>query len=231
MKIELFKYAIVRPFAFLGLEHSFWNVHGGTVLRTWLAMGILFTIVAICRWYMRRPINPISLMCEQAIEFFFDLCVESFGYFRYDYFSFIATLFFFTFFCNMIGILPFIEEPTSDLHTTFALGLSSFCYVQAQKIKMQGVLGVLKGYIEPIFILLPLNLIGELAKVISMSFRLFGNMLGGAIVMSIAVQALAKYKVHFMLTALIVLAFYLVIVSIVDLEKHPVVRIILSVFL
>ena len=134
MKIELFKYVISKPLKSLGFTHYFWNVHSDTLFRTWLAMIILFIFVFIARIYMRRKINPISVILEQIIEFFTNLCVESFGYFRYDYFTFIVSLFMFTLFCNFVGLFPFIEEPTSDLNTTFAIAIISFLYVQAQKI-------------------------------------------------------------------------------------------------
>ena len=160
-------------------------------------------------------------MLEQSIKFFRDLAVESFGHFSYDYFSFVAALFFFTLACNMVGLLPFIEEPTQDLHTTFALGLSSFLYVQAVKIKSNGLRGYVKEYFEPFFLMLPLNLIGEVAKVVSMSFRLFGNILGGSIVFLIAVQFVGLFKFWFMLTVLFMVPLYWILGKVVHLRSHP----------
>ncbi len=225
MKIELFEYKIIQPFSFLGLTHPFFSVNISTLLYTWLAMALLFGAVLIGRRYFRGELNPYTLVLEQAIKFFRDLSVESFGHFRYDYFSFIAALFFFTLACNMVGLLPFIEEPTNDLHTTFALGLSSFLYVQAVKIKLYGVWGYIKEYAQPLVLMVPLNIIGELAKVVSMSFRLFGNILGGSIVFLIGVQFVGLAKGWFMLAALFMVPLYWILGQIIHLPSYPKLRI------
>ena len=221
MKIELFSYPTAQPFAWLGLTHPFFDVNIATLGYTWLAMALLFAAVLIGRRYFRGEANPYTLVLEQSIKFFRDLATESFGHFRYDYFSFIAALFVFTLACNMVGLLPFIEEPTNDLHTTFALGLSSFLYVQAVKISSGGLLGYIKEYFEPFFLMLPLNVVGEIAKVVSMSFRLFGNILGGSIVFLIAVQFVGLWKGWFMLAALFMVPLYWIVGKIVHLRSHP----------
>ncbi len=221
MKIELFSYPTAQPFAWLGLTHPFFDVNITTLGYTWLAMALLFTAVLIGRRLLHGEANPYTLILEQTIKFFRDLATESFGHFRYDYFSFIAALFFFTLACNMVGLLPFIEEPTNDLHTTFALGLSSFLYVQAVKIKEAGLWGYFKEYMKPFFLMLPLNVVGELAKVISMSFRLFGNILGGSIVFLIGVQFIGIWKEWFMLMVLFMIPLYWILGKTIHLRSHP----------
>jgi F-type H+-transporting ATPase subunit a len=208
MQIELFKFHIVKPLAAFGLTGSFWGVNLDTVLQTWLAMSIMACTILVGRLFLGRGPNVVSLMLEESVLFFSNLSIESFGYFNYDYFAFVASLFFFVLGCNMIGMLPFLEEPTGDLHTTFSLALISFIYVQYQKIKLHGFKEFIAEFMEPFFLMLPLNIIGELAKVVSMSFRLFGNILGGAIVLQIAMGALSAYKVYFMISALCILAVY-----------------------
>ena len=59
------------------------------------------------------------------------------------------------------------------------------------------MLGYLKDYIQPFFIMAPINVIGELAKIASMSFRLFGNILGGGVVFMMLVDFLEGYAVYF----------------------------------
>ncbi len=221
MKIELFSYTTIKPLSYFGVTHTFFDVNISTLLYTWLAMAILFTVVLIGRRYLARELNPISLVLEQSIEFFSDLCIESFGHFNYKYFAFVAALFFFTFACNLVGLLPYIEEPTNDLHTTVALGLSSFLYVQYQKVLQHGILGYFREYAEPMFIMIPLNIIGELAKVMSMSFRLFGNIFGGSIVVLLAVTAIEPFKLWFMGFALITLVGYWLISRMISLADHP----------
>ncbi|MBW1840886.1 MAG: F0F1 ATP synthase subunit A, partial [Deltaproteobacteria bacterium] len=75
-----------------------------------------------------------------------------------------------------------LEEPTKDLNTPLSLGLMGFCIAHYAGIKSKGFKQYLKEYCEPIFFMAPLNIIGEFAKIISISFRLFGNIMGGSII-------------------------------------------------
>jgi F-type H+-transporting ATPase subunit a len=224
MKIEIFAEKVVYPFKYLGLTSNFWTVHIQTLQDTWIAMFILFGLVLIGRMFLKKGLNPVALIFEQAVSMFDNLCKESFGSrFKYKYFAFVSTIFFFTLFCCLVGLLPYVEEPTKDLNTAFALGVMSFCYVQYQKIRVHGVLNYLKEYTQPFCVLLPLNVIGELAKIASMSFRLFGNILGGSIIFLIAVNALSMLKEYFMLFALITLVLYWIVQKVINLEQHKIV--------
>jgi F-type H+-transporting ATPase subunit a len=91
-------------------------------------------------------------------------------------------MFIFLLLCNWIGIIPGFEEPTKDLNTTLGLGVMGFFIAHATGIKAKGFSEYVKEYFRPMFFLMPLNVVGELAKVISISFRLFGNIMGGSII-------------------------------------------------
>lgn len=90
---------------------------------------------------------------------------------------------------NLFGLLGF-TPPTSDYNVTLSLALITFTLTQFYGIKNNGVLGYAKGFLEPLPFLLPLNIIGELANPVSLSFRLFGNILSGVIIMSLLYNAL-----------------------------------------
>ena len=94
----------------------------------------------------------------------------------------ICSLFLFMLLSNWLGIIPHLEEPTKDLNTPLALGLMGFVIAHWAGIKTKGFKAYAKEYFEPIFFMMPLNLIGELAKIVSISFRLFGNIMGGSII-------------------------------------------------
>jgi len=94
----------------------------------------------------------------------------------------ICALFMFIAVSNYLGIIPFLEEPTKDLNVPLCMGIMGFVLAHYFGIRVKGFKEYIKGYFEPFFILFPLNLIGELAKVISISFRLFGNIMGGSII-------------------------------------------------
>lgn len=229
MDISLFNEKTIAPFKFLGLKSSFWNINIETLIYTWISMFIMFVLIFVARLFMKKDLNPVALLFEQCVSFFDDLCRESFGSsFKYQYFAFSSTIFFFTLFGCLMGLLPFLDETTKDLNTTFAIGTLSFTYVQYQKIKVHGIWEYFKEFTQPLFILLPLNIIGELAKIASMSFRLFGNILGGSIIFLIAVNALAGYKEFFMILALVTLVAYLILNKFINIKEHKIINFILK---
>ncbi|MGA9530534.1 MAG: FoF1 ATP synthase subunit a, partial [Candidatus Babeliales bacterium] len=93
-----------------------------------------------------------------------------------------VSLFIFIFLANILSLVPFFDEPTKDLNTTLALGIVSFLYIQYHAIQQKGLWLYCKEYFEPFFVMLPLNIVGKFATIISISFRLFGNIFGGAII-------------------------------------------------
>ncbi len=102
---------------------------------------------------------------------------------------FIATIFIFIGLSNLVGFIPGVVNPTADINTTLGLGLVVFLVSHYEGMKKHGVFGYIKGFGEPVIILLPLNVVGELAKPISHSFRLFGNMVGGGIIIMLIYSA------------------------------------------
>lgn len=91
---------------------------------------------------------------------------------------------------NIFGLLGF-SPPTSDYNVTLSFALITFVMTQYYGIKTNGIGGYIKGYFEPVPFLVPLNIVGEIANPISLSFRLFGNILSGGIIMSLLYQALS----------------------------------------
>lgn len=100
---------------------------------------------------------------------------------------FIGTLFLYIFFLNMLGLIPGMKSPSSNLNTTLALAIIVFLYVQYTGIRQLGILGYLdhlmgspRDVIGFLFIpfMFPLHVMGELIKPVSLSLRLFGNILG-----------------------------------------------------
>ena len=88
----------------------------------------------------------------------------------------------FIFVSNMFGLFFFLQPPTGNPNTTFALGLTAFCYYNYQGVKTQGLLHYLKHFMGPILWLAPLmiliEVIGHLARILSLAMRLFGNIFG-----------------------------------------------------
>jgi F-type H+-transporting ATPase subunit a len=101
------------------------------------------------------------------------------------YLAFLGTLFLFVATASMFTVVPGYETPTGSLSTTVALALCVFVAVPLFGIEDQGVGGYLKTYVEPTPIMLPFNVISELSRTLALAVRLFGNMMSGAMIISI----------------------------------------------
>jgi F-type H+-transporting ATPase subunit a len=165
----------------VGFSHPFLRINSETVIHTWIILAILFTLLLLIRFVLLR--NPIGrYLAVSYVEFFINLTKQSLGTFVFNHFAFINALFLFILFCNVSSLIPWIEEPTRDLNTTLALGIISFIYTQTVGIRSQGLWNYIKDFFKPIFIFFPLNVIGKLSSIVSISFRLFGNIFGGSII-------------------------------------------------
>ena len=99
--------------------------------------------------------------------------------------GFLGTLFLFVAVASLCTIIPGFEPPTGSLSTTAALALCVFVAVPLFGIEGRGVGGYLKSYIEPTVVMLPFNVISELSRTLALAVRLFGNMMSGAMILSI----------------------------------------------
>jgi F-type H+-transporting ATPase subunit a len=86
---------------------------------------------------------------------------------------------------NFAGVLPGGVSPTGSLSTTAALAVLVLIVSHGAEIKVKGLRAYLKSYVDPYFVLLPLNIVGEISKVLSHAFRLYGNIFGGGLIISI----------------------------------------------
>ncbi|NRB21473.1 F0F1 ATP synthase subunit A [Candidatus Dependentiae bacterium] len=167
------------------LAHSHFRLNSETIINTWIMLGIGFLLLLPVRRLLRKKDGIARYLAISFVSSFVDLTKQTLGTLHRRHFYFITALFCFIFLCNLASIIPWVEEPTSDLNTTLALGIISFMYIQYYAIKKNGVKEYLKSYLSPFFIMLPLNIIGKLASIGSMSFRLFGNIFGGSIISKI----------------------------------------------
>ena len=178
-----------RPLAAI-TQHPFFTLNKETVINTWIALGILVIAVAITRYALSRRSGILRYLLVSFARSFIDLTQQTLGVFHAGHFYFATSLFMFLLVCNCITVLPWTEEPTQDLNTTLAMGISSFVYIQAYAIRAHGFLGYLKEYVTPLFIMFPLHVISKLSSIISLSFRLFGNIFGGAVISRIYLSAI-----------------------------------------
>ena len=103
--------------------------------------------------------------------------------------NYVSTIFLFILFCNWSGLMG-LRNPTADYGVTFPLALITFFLIHINSIRAQKVGGYLKSYLSPIPVWAPFNLIGELAVPVSMSLRLFANILTGVAFSALIYQLL-----------------------------------------
>ena len=168
------------------------------LIRMLLIVDLILLLMAlyIRRRLLSRPSKPQILfeMIYTALE---EFVVETLGKQKANYTPYIVTLFIFIWTCNMIGLVPIpgFMEPTRNLNVPLGLGIFAVIIVHITAIKVKGVWGHLKNYVNfvknPLFLL---DIVSELSKVVSISFRLFGNILGGAIII-LVVSSLVSFVV------------------------------------
>jgi len=189
--IELWK-----PFESLNVTHPFFSFEKEVLINTWIVLGILLTIGLLIRYTLSRPHNLGRFLITSSLSSAMNFVEQTLNSFSLNHFAFVGTIFLFIFTCNLTAIIPFgrhfMEEPTKNLNTTLALGIIFFFYVQSYSIKEHGFINYLKEFTTPFFIMVPLHVIGKIAQIISISFRLFGNIFGGAIISKIWVNFLSK---------------------------------------
>jgi F-type H+-transporting ATPase subunit a len=165
---------------FFGLRLAF-NLE--VILMTWIAFGVLILFGYFCARKKAILPGPFQTLGELFVDQLYQLAEDALDKeLAIKYGPLICSLFMFLVVANWLGIVPHLEEPTKDLNTPLSLGMMGFVIAHAAGIRSKGFKAYIKEYMEPIFFMAPLNIIGELAKIVSISFRLFGNIMGGSII-------------------------------------------------
>jgi F-type H+-transporting ATPase subunit a len=183
-------------------KHLYWQigslkVHGQVFLTSWVVIALLVAASIVATRNIQRVPSGMQNFMEYAFEFVRDLAKNQLGEKEYrPWVPFIGTLFLFIFVSNWSGALvPWkliklpvgeLAAPTNDINTTVALALlTSLAYFYAG-FSRRG-LGYFKKYIEPTPILLPIAILEDFTKPLSLSFRLFGNILADELVVAVLV--------------------------------------------
>lgn len=176
----------VKFFELIGLGHfAHANVH---VIYSWVLMIILIGFGALAT-------KTISMIPGKA-QNFFEVVVSGIEEFMVDtageearwLLPLTATLFLYIFIGNLIGIIPGFYPPTASLNTTASCAVIVFVFTHVIGVKYHGA-KYIKHFMGPVWWMSPLifviEIIGHFARILSLSFRLFGNMMGHEIVLSI----------------------------------------------
>jgi len=166
-----------------GFGHHF--VH---ITHSWMIMLLMIFLA----FFFTRSIKMIPSQGQNVLEIIVgkleDFMIEIAGPEGRFFFPFIATVFLFILISNLIGLIPGFFSPTANINTTLALALCTVVYTHIIGIRFHGV-KYIKHFLGPVWwlvpLMLPIELMGHIARVMSLSVRLFGNIFGKELVLSI----------------------------------------------
>lgn len=161
-----------------------------SLLVTW---GVMLVLTGLSIW-MTHDLKVKNISKRQAAAEFIVKTAENFvrtnmGEAWMHYTPFIAAIFGLSL-CGSLSSLLGLFSPTADISTTMAWALVVFVIITATKLRTNGLGGYLKGFCDPIFVMAPFNVLGEIFTPISMAFRHFGNIVSGMVISALIYAAL-----------------------------------------
>jgi F-type H+-transporting ATPase subunit a len=176
----------VKLFEAIGLGHFAHEYPH--VIYTWVVMAFLiiggFLAVKGISMIPQKGQNLLEIIVSGIEEFMVDITGEEGRWLL----PLAATIFIFIFSSNLIGLVPGFFPPTASLNTTLACALIAVVFTHVIGVKYHGA-GYIKHFLGPVWwmvpIILPIEIIGHVARILSLSFRLFGNMMGHELVLGI----------------------------------------------
>ncbi len=158
------------------------------VIYSWLVilLLIIFAVLATRKIEMvpTKGQNFFEIIISGMEEFMVDITGEEGRWF----FPIIATIFIYIATCNLMGLVPGLYPPTASINTTVSCAIPVFLFTHFIGIKYHGI-KYIKHFLGPVWwlipIILPIELIGHMARILSLSFRLFGNITGHELVLAI----------------------------------------------
>jgi F-type H+-transporting ATPase subunit a len=177
-----------------GLSHF---VHAyPQVLYSWLAMVLLIVIGYLAGKSVTLVPGKMQNVLEVVIDAIENFVVEMVGEHGRHYFPLFATIFLYVFTCNLMGLVPGLFSATANINTTLSIALVTFCATHYVGVKHHG-LKYVKHFMGPMLplapLMIPIEIISHLARVLSLTLRLFGNIMGEDLVVGILMMLAGKF--------------------------------------
>ncbi len=187
-------------------DHVIWHVpvlgevHGDTIVMTWVVMLLSLAFFWwIAASYRSPRVLKRATIFEGLINYLSDLAIGVLGRNGEPFVPFFVSLFIYIFLLNQVGFIPlklmgfaYGGSPTSDLNTTAAYAVLVFVMIQVVAVRKYG-LGFYKHFAKPFWPLLPLNVIEELARPVTLSLRLFFNIFVGEILLYVVSEIIESH--------------------------------------
>lgn len=172
------------------------NYIGGVAISETVYFGIIVAIIiAVLCILSARNLKQTpkggQAVAELIVETVYNMVGNTMGKDKLNYAPYIGTLFMFVLLGNMLGLFGF-RPTTTDVNMTFALAILTFLIIQGSSIKSRGIKGYLKHFTEPFAVMVPIKIIEEFTFPVSLGFRLYGNILGGMIIMALIFNGLGS---------------------------------------
>jgi F-type H+-transporting ATPase subunit a len=176
----------VKLFELIGLGHF---AHSYPyIVYTWVVMIILIVLGFLASKGASLVPTKVQNLMEIIISALEEFTIDITGEEGRWLFPLLATIFLYIFTCNIIGLIPGFYPPTASLNTTLSCALVVVIFTHVIGIKYHGV-KYIKHFLGPVWwmvpLIFPIELIGHLARILSLSFRLMGNMMGHELVAGI----------------------------------------------
>ena len=158
-----------------------------TIVFTWLVMAVL----ALASWLITRRLSTGTDMSrwQNLLEVVVTGIREQIEQVSHQdpsrYLPFVGTLFLFIAMANLLNIIPGYMAPTGSLSTTTALAICVFFAVPLYGILYEGPVAYLRHYVQPTWLMLPFNIVGEISRTIALAVRLYGNIMSGTVIVAI----------------------------------------------
>ncbi len=169
---------------------DFYSQLTGTVKSSYIiVLFLVIILIALGSYFkkqdpMKKP-SAIGALVEWYVNWINSICDDVMGKYSRKYAPVVGTLGIFIFLANISGLLG-LTTPTGCVFVTLALGLFAGFFIHFAGIRHQGFKAYFKStFMEPSFIMLPLNIISEILTPFSLALRLFGNILSGAVIMGL----------------------------------------------
>lgn len=150
-----------------------------TVLTTWGLMAALTIASWIATRNLRLDASGWQTVVESVVVGIEEQIASLLSRDAAPFLPLLGTLFIFLVAANLCGLLPGVRAPTASVETPAALAAIVFLSVHFYGVRVQGLGGYLKSFLKPNPIMLPLNILSELTRTVSLAMRLFGNIMSG----------------------------------------------------
>lgn len=157
----------------------------------WVIIFALFLIVFFATRNLKVKPNKRQVVIESVYNIIKNFVYDNVGSEYAKLVPFLGSIAIFLLVMNLIGLIG-VEPPTQSLGVTIGMAIVTFVVVQGYAIKHHGVKSYMKGYLSPIAPMLPLNILERIILPVSLSLRLFGNVMAGTFIIGLVYQALEK---------------------------------------